>query len=174
MCIRDRYRFKRSGSTWAWEIISDTELAQLMADVQSLQYLKAALSETTVVGGLILTSFIELGYKDAENVRHAMAGISGLGQNSTAPAAWFGGPMVDHELNPNATEFAKSLFRFNGTGYLASGNITWNEKGYGQIGGEGDNYALKWNDKEVRIGPNIKLGAGDETIAMLANLLIMF
>ena len=168
------YRFKRSGSTWEWEIISDTEIAQLMADVQGLQYLKAALSETTIVGGLILTSFIELGYKDTENVRHTMAGISGLGQNSTAPAAWFGGPMVDYELNPDATEFAKSLFRFDGTGYLASGNITWDEKGYGQIGGKGDNYALKWNDKEVRIGPNIKLGAGDETIAMLATLLNMF
>ena len=89
-------------------------------------------------------------------------------------AAWFGGPMVDHELNHDATEFAKSLFRFDGTGYLAKGNITWDESGYGQVGGEGDNYALKWNDNEVRIGPNIKLGAGDETIAMLANLLNMF
>ena len=170
------YRFKRSGSTWEWEIISDTELAQLMAEVQNLQYLKTALSDgtTTIAGGLILTSLIQLGYKDAQDVRHTMAGISGLGQNSTAPAAWFGGPMVDHELNPDATEFAKSLFRFNGTGYLAKGNITWDENGYGQVGGEGDNYALKWNDKEVRIGPNIKLGAGDETIAMLANLLNMF
>ena len=147
-----------------------------MAEVQNLQYLKTALSDgsTTVAGGLILTSLIQLGYKDAQGVRHTMAGISGLGQNSTAPAAWFGGPMVDHELNPDATEFAKSLFRFDGTGYLANGNITWDEKGYGQVGGEGDNYALKWNDKEVRIGPNIKLGAGDETIAMLANLLNMF
>ena len=170
------YRFKRSGSTWEWEIISDAEMAQLMAEVQNLQYLKTALSDgsTTVAGGLILTSLIQLGYKDAQGVRHTMAGISGLGQNSTAPAAWFGGPMVDHELNPDATEFAKSLFRFDGTGYLANGNITWDEKGYGQVGGEGDNYALKWNDKEVRIGPNIKLGAGDETIAMLANLLNMF
>lgn len=170
------YRFKRSGSTWEWEIISDAEMAQLMAEVQNLQYLKTALSDgtTTVAGGLILTSLIQLGYKDAQDVRHTMAGISGLGQNSTAPAAWFGGPMVDHEQNPDATEFAKSLFRFNGTGYLANGNITWDEKGYGQVGGEGDNYALKWNDKEVRIGPNIKLGAGDETIAMLANLLNMF
>ena len=170
------YRFKRSGSTWEWEIISDEEMAQLMAEVQNLQYLKTALSDgtTTVAGGLILTSLIQLGYKDAQGVRHTMAGISGLGQNSTAPAAWFGGPMVDHELNPDATEFAKSLFRFDGTGYLAKGNITWDEKGYGQVGGEGDNYALKWNDKEVRIGPNIKLGAGDETIAMLANLLNMF
>lgn len=170
------YRFKRSGSTWEWEIISDAEMAQLMAEVQNLQYLKTALSDgtTTVAGGLILTSLIQLGYKDAQDVRHTMAGISGLGQNSTAPAAWFGGPMVDHELNPNATEFAKSLFRFDGTGYLANGNITWDEKGYGQVGGEGDNYALKWNDKEVRIGPNIKLGAGDETMAMLVNLLNMF
>lgn len=170
------YRFKRSGSAWEWEIISDAEMAQLMAEVQNLQYLKTALSDgtTTVAGGLILTSLIQLGYKDTQGVRHTMAGISGLGQNSTATAAWFGGPMVDHELNPDATEFAKSLFRFDGTGYLAKGNITWDENGYGQVGGEGDNYALKWNDNEVRIGPNIKLGAGDETIAMLANLLNMF
>lgn len=170
------YRFKRSGSTWEWEIISDAEMAQLMAEVQNLQYLKTALSDgtTTVAGGLILTSLIQLGYKDAQGLRHTMAGISGLGQNSTATAAWFGGPMVDHELNPDATEFAKSLFRFDGTGYLAKGNITWDENGYGQVGGEGENYALKWNDNEVRIGPNIKLGAGDETIAMLANLLNMF
>ena len=134
------YRFKRSGSTWEWEIISDAEMAQLMAEVQNLKYLKTALNQDTVIeGGLVLTSLIQLGYKDSENVRHTMAGISGLGQNSTAPAAWFGGPKDDHELNPDATEYAKSLFRFNGTGYLANGNITWDEKGYGQVGGEGDN-----------------------------------
>lgn len=164
------YRFKRSGSTWEWEIISDTELAQLMADIQNLQYLKDALSDgtTTVAGGLILTSLIQLGYKDAENVRHIMAGISGLGQNSTTPAAWFGGPMVDHELNPNATEFAKSLFRFDGTGYLASGNITWDNEGYGSLGGG----FLTWGKNEdgtkyLKISDEVKFGEDDTVESVL-------
>ncbi|MDD7490376.1 MAG: hypothetical protein PUK22_04360, partial [Bacteroides sp.] len=164
------YRFKRSGSTWEWEIISDTELAQLMADIQNLQYLKDALSDgtTTVAGGLILTSLIQLGYKDAENVRHIMAGISGLGQNSTTPAAWFGGPMVDHELNPDATEFAKSLFRFDGTGYLASGNITWDNEGYGSLGGG----FLTWGKNEdgtkyLKISDEVKFGEDDTVESVL-------
>lgn len=164
------YRFKRSGSTWEWEIISDTELAQLMADIQNLQYLKDALSNgaTTVAGGLILTSLIQLGYNDAENVRHTMAGISGLGQNSTAPAAWYGGPMVDHELNPDATEFAKSLFRFDGTGYLASGNITWDNEGYGSLGGG----FLTWGKNEdgtkyLKISDEVKFGEDDTVESVL-------
>lgn len=164
------YRFKRSGSTWEWEIISDAEMAQLMAEVQNLQYLKTALSDgtTTVAGGLILTSLIQLGYKDAENVRHIMAGISGLGQNSTTPAAWFGGPMVDHELNPDATEFAKSLFRFDGTGYLASGNITWDNEGYGSLGGG----FLTWGKNEdgtkyLKISDEVKFGEDDTVESVL-------
>lgn len=164
------YRFKRSGSTWEWEIISDAEMAQLMAEVQNLQYLKTALSDgtTTVAGGLILTSLIQLGYKDAENVRHIMAGISGLGQNSTTPAAWFGGPMVDHELNPDATEFAKSLFRFDGTGYLASGNITWDNEGYGSLGGG----FLTWGKnadgtKYLKISDEVKFGEDDTVESVL-------
>lgn len=164
------YRFKKSGSSWEWEIISDAEMARLMAEVQNLQYLKTALSDgtTTVAGGLILTSLIQLGYKDAQDVRHTMAGISGLGQNSKSPAAWYGGPMVDHEQNPTATEFARSLFRFDGTGYLASGNITWDANGYGQVGGKGDDYAIKWNNNGVFLGSGMKITeSGQETLATL-------
>ena len=99
------YRFKRSGDGWTWEIISDAELAKIMAEVQNLQYLKTALNQDTVIaGGLVLTSLIQLGYKDAQDVHHIMAGISGLGQNDRGIAAWFGGPIVDSELNPSAAE----------------------------------------------------------------------
>lgn len=163
------YRFKRNGNSWTWEIISDAELAQIMAEVQNLQYLKTALGQdTTVAGGLILTSLIQLGYKDSQDVRHTMAGISGLGQNDRGIAAWFGGPMVDHELNPTATDYAKSLFRFDGTGYLAKGNITWDANGYGQVGGSGDRYAIKWNDNGIFLGSGVKITeSGQETLATL-------
>lgn len=170
------YRFKRSGNGWAWEIISDAELAQIMAEVQNLQYLKTALGQdTTVAGGLILTSLIQLGYKDAQDVRHTMAGISGLGQNDRGIAAWFGGPMVDHELNPTATDYAKSLLRFDGTGYLAKGNITWDTNGYGQVGGSGSNYAVKWDASGVRLGNGVYIGSdSDKTLGSILALLNKF
>lgn len=170
------YRFKRNGNSWAWEIISDAELAQIMAEVQNLQYLKTALGQdTTVAGGLILTSLIQLGYKDAQDVRHTMAGISGLGQNDRGIAAWFGGPMVDHELTPTATDYAKSLFRFDGTGYLAKGNITWDANGYGQIGGSGNNYAVKWDANGVRLGNGVYIGSdSNKTLGTILTLLNKF
>lgn len=170
------YRFKRSGNGWAWEIISDEELAQVMAEVQNLQYLKTALNQDTVVaGGLILTSLIQLGYKDAQNVRHTMAGISGLGQNAQAPAAWFGGPMVDHELSPTATDYAKSLLRFDGTGYLAKGNITWDANGYGQVGGSGDNYAVKWDANGISLGNGLIIGSdSSQTLGTILTIINKF
>lgn len=73
------------------------------------------------------------------------SGVSGrvdsvLGNKSIA--AWFGGSMVDIEQNPNALDAAKTLFRQDGTGYLAGGNITWNEKGAGSVAGG----ALAWDE----------------------------
>ena len=74
------------------------------------------------------------------------SGVSGhiesaLGDKSIA--AWFGGQMVDKELNPNALNAARAIFRQDGTGYLAGGNITWNDKGAGSVAGG----ALAWDEK---------------------------
>lgn len=52
-------------------------------------------------------------------------------------AAWYGGPMVDRdtftkeqlETKVAGTDYAMSLLRHNGTGYLAGGNIHWDAKG---------------------------------------------
>ena len=160
------YRFKRSGNGWTWEIISDAELAKIMAEVQNLQYLKTALNQDTVIaGGLVLTSLIQLGYKDAQDVHHIMAGISGLGQNDRGIAAWFGGPMVDYEQNPTATDYAKSLFRFDGTGYFADGLFKWDKDKGVNLG----NGAIKINyDGSVEFGGDIKIGGtGEETLDSL-------
>ncbi len=45
--------------------------------------------------------------------------------------------------NPVPEDAATTLFRHDGTGYLAKGNITWDANGYGQVGGAGNNYAVK-------------------------------
>lgn len=166
------YRFKKSGSTYAWEVISDSELAEAMAKVQALQYLKTATNEGTLIaGGLVLTSLLQLGYTDTSDIYHVMSGLNGIGSDQRGIAAWFGGPMVDHELSPSATDYAKSLLRFDGTGYLAKGNITWDTNGYGQVGGSGNNYAVKWDANGVTLGSGIKLGASDETLASLLSII---
>ena len=159
------------------------------SEINKYAYLKAQLQETSIEGGLILTSLISLGMNEESGggmTHTTYSGISGVYDGSKSGggiAAWYGGDMVDAfdyanaggvPVVPSNIRAAKSLFRFDGTGYLASGNITWDANGYGQMGGVGDNYALKWDATGVRIGANIKIGAGDETVQMLANLLNMF
>lgn len=83
---------------------------------------------TVVDGGLVLTSLI--GLKDGKG--KTWSGISGT-YNANAKgggiAAWYGGGMVDHEAASTLSDYAKSLFRFDGSGYIASGNITWDANG---------------------------------------------
>jgi len=100
-------------------------------EIDDLDYLKTALNEiTTVEGGLILTNLIQLRQNNT-----VWAGISG--QYSKHIAAWFGGLMKDYESLTDAEKadgwsnqrWAKSLFRFDGSGYLAGGNISWENDG---------------------------------------------
>ena len=113
---------------------------------------------TVIAGGLVLTSLI--GMRDVSN--RVWSGISGLykeietgtGYKGHGIAAWYGGGMADWEVyydsltqsqKENAVisnNYAKSLFRFDGSGYLAGGNITWDANGivtianvYANIGG---------------------------------------
>lgn len=102
--------------------------------VAQLDYLKDALKNDTVVnGGLILSTLIALRDK-SENIQ---SGINGAIQNTTeykggGIAAWYGGEMGDIEDKsnyPGVTNWAKSLLRFDGSGYLANGNISWGSEG---------------------------------------------
>ena len=62
-------------------------------------------------------------------------GINGTYVNGNTIAAWFGGGMVDHELTPTASNYAKILFRMNGSGYMAGGKFSWDKDGNATIGG---------------------------------------
>lgn len=124
-------------------ITSNPNDAQAVANI--LNNIKGALDEGTVVdGGLLLTSLIAMrkfnggqGDDKSDPTNYTTwAGISGrFNDNETGTgykghgiAAWFGGGMIDHEVTDDAG-YAKSLFRFDGSGYLAGGNISWENDG---------------------------------------------
>lgn len=110
-------------------------LSGMGTDITSYKYLKDALNQTTEInGGLVLTSAIQL--KDVD--KKVTAGMNGIVKgDKTSIAAWYGGPMVDRDTFTSeelktkvpGTDYAMSLLRHDGTGYLAGGNIHWNANG---------------------------------------------
>ena len=110
-------------------------LSGMGTDITSYKYLKDALNQTTEInGGLVLTSTIQL--KDVD--KKVTAGMNGIVKgDKTSIAAWYGGPMIDRdtftseelETKVPGTDYAMSLLRHDGTGYLAGGNIHWNANG---------------------------------------------
>lgn len=84
-------------------------------------------SSTTIAGNIVQTGTIQLG--QISNGRFSVqSGISGQFDNSAlgnGVAAWYGGPRVDHEASPSAQSYARSVFRFDGSGYLAGGLLNW-------------------------------------------------
>lgn len=96
-------------------------------------YLKTALeNQTAAMGGLMLTSLIQLGATQSGSSWTVHSGISGIydtTKRGNGIAAWFGGPMVDHLADASATSYAASLFRMDGSGYLAGGEIQWGASG---------------------------------------------
>lgn len=121
-------------------------LSNIGVDINSYKYLKEAFKgKTEVNGGLVVTNVLQL--RQTSDVNSPItAGISGLqgkaNENGvvdkdtydiTSIAAWFGGPMVDKDIftaeqlknKVAGTDYARSLFRHDGSGYLASGSIYW-------------------------------------------------
>lgn len=106
-------------------------LGVVIGDVTSLAYLKKALMDapdTEINGGLVLTSLIGLRDTDGNNT----AGINGITEKSAkggGVAAWFGGEMVDKDYNDGSKTPANTIFRFDGSGYVAGGAIWWGTDG---------------------------------------------
>lgn len=177
-----RYTRQANDGDFYWMRITDEELANALQRISALEtsvaglaYLKAATNQGTLVeGGLVLTSLIQLG-QTVNNVFTVWAGINGiLDQTLANPlksiAAWYGGPMRDLEMEGSGSgsgsgvSYAKSLFRMDGSGYLAGGNITWDNVGAGSIPG------VHWDGNSVTIDGNVKLAStsGDSVTELLA------
>ena len=145
-----------------------------------LGYLADALPKkgsTLIQGGLILTSMIQLGQVENSTFK-VYSGINGKIDTSLEDpletiAAWYGGPMVDHEASPSEANYARSLFRMNGSGYLAGGNIHWDENGYGGIPGITWSRPSGSQNDVITIGADVMLestGGADSSVTDLITL----
>lgn len=138
-------------------------LSAIGSDIASYRYLKNAMTygKTTVTGGLILSSAIELkDIKTDGTIGDVTAGINGVTNGlKSSIASWYGGPMVDRVTvdgtadswetgsftTTPGTDYAMSLFRHDGSGYLAGGKIWW-EAGSGNLHVTPNSFVLEGQD----------------------------
>lgn len=115
-------------------IISNPSDAQQVANTYN-SVMQALNQGTIIEGGLVLSTLI--GLRDSNNTVWAgMSGAYDTQAKGNGIASWYGGAMVDWETLSDAQkqaatdgDYAKSLFRMDGTGYVASGNISWDANG---------------------------------------------
>lgn len=143
-------------------------------ELDTYNYLKEALEKqgTTMKPGLMLTSFIAVGYTDDGNVRHTQAGMNGIyvpKLGGRTPAAWYGGPMVDR-FNADGTvnnslaagSYATSLIRMDGSVYFSNSNVGFNADGSGWLGGQNGFRIDPLGNVTMGNGVTISLADGSE------------
>lgn len=145
---------------------------KLITNMAGLEYIKAALvdGDTVVKGGLILSTLIAL-RNDKGNVT---AGINGADTKENGIAIWLGGKAIDKQASTTTEEekkiAAKSLLRFDGTGYFANGNLWWDADG--TLHADPTSFIINKNNIGVQLAlfaPVWKSGTTDTT--KLANVL---
>lgn len=145
---------------------------KLITNMAGLEYIKAALvdGDTVVKGGLILSTLIAL-RNDKGNVT---AGINGADTKENGIAFWLGGKAIDKQASTTTEEekkfAAKSLLRFDGTGYFANGNLWWDADGV--LHADPTSFIINKNNVGVQLAlfaPIWKSGTTDTT--KLANVL---
>ena len=111
---------------------SDWSLApeDIQAEITALEYLKTALANRTEIdGGLLLTSLFKLGTFSGNSFTDK-AGINGTATGANDVVAWFGGTLQQAIQN-----LASIVFRMDGSGQLAKGNISWDTTGSTRVKG---------------------------------------
>lgn len=145
---------------------------KLITNMAGLEYIKAALvnGDTVVKGGLILSTLIAL-RNDKGNVT---AGINGADTKENGIALWLGGKAIDRQASTTKEDemdsAAKSLLRFDGTGYFANGNLWWDADG--TLHADPTSFIINKNNVGVQLAlfaPVWKSGTTDTT--KLANVL---
>lgn len=93
--------------------------------------------QTDIDGGLMLTTMLVMRKLNAGGTYTTWGGLNGAYTDGSTIAAWFGGDFVDYDTLTDEQKaegwsryrWATSLFRMNGSGYVAGGNITWDANG---------------------------------------------
>lgn len=149
------------------------DLGVVIGDVTSLAYLKKALMDTPdteINGGLVLTSLI--GLRDTDG--NTTAGINGITEKSAkggGVAAWFGGEMVDKDYNDGSKTPANTIFRFDGSGYVAGGAIWWGTDG--RVHADPTSFIISENNLGAYLTffePTWKAGSAGTSVADLVSL----
>lgn len=145
---------------------------KLITNMAGLEYIKAALvdGDTVVKGGLILSTLIAL----RNNKGNVTAGINGTDTKENGIALWLGGKAIDRQASTTKEDemdsAAKSLLRFDGTGYFANGNLWWDADG--TLHADPTSFIINKNNVGVQLAlfaPVWKSGTTDTT--KLANVL---
>lgn len=134
-------------------------------EIGTFDYLKQAMAQnTTLSGGLVQTTLLQLGYRVGDNliVQSGTNGIYNSDLKGGGIASWWGGDMLDKEVEGVTGRVAQALLRMDGTGYLAGGNITWDLYGAGSVAGGN----LSWDkDGNITLSDNIRISSDkDETL----------
>ncbi|MBO7510571.1 MAG: tail fiber domain-containing protein, partial [Bacteroidales bacterium] len=180
-------RLKNGVTEYYWTRITDEEVAEAMRlarqanqGVAGLQYLRAATNNgaTLVDGGLILSNLMALGQTVSQQFQ-VTAGINGIMNAERTRlggglAAWFGGDISDKDdLDQGVTAYAKSVFRFDGSGYLAGGNIHWDQNGYGGIPGITWSRPSGSQQDVITIGANVMLESAQGSDSRVTDLITL-
>lgn len=149
---------------FASSVASDAE-NNAKAEIGTFDYLKQAMAQnTTLSGGLVQTTLLQLGYRVGDNliVQSGTNGIYNSALKGGGIASWWGGDMLDKEVEGVTGRVAQALLRMDGTGYLAGGNITWDLYGAGSVAGGN----LSWDkDGNITLSDNIRISSNkDETL----------
>lgn len=154
------------------EIPEEYDDSEIKEKIDKYKYLAEALPQNTdVIGGVVLSTLVSLGYKDSDGTRHTLAGMNGSYVPELAGrtiGSWWGGEMEDI-FNADGTKKATltgkeatSLIRMDGSFYFANGNIGGRTDGSGWLAGDN----ITWDASgAITFGNGIKidLGGGKNT-----------
>lgn len=126
--IGDTSRYSRlaniENSVQETKTMVETQYRETSKSIKALNYLRAAMENETVIDkGMILTTLLRMGAKSGNEWKEA-AGISGIFEEADDVAFWAGGTFEDAINN-----LAAIIFRMDGSGQLAKGNILWDALG---------------------------------------------
>ena len=111
--------------------LADVQYRETSKSIRALNYLRTAMENETVIDkGMILTTLLRLGAK-AGNEWKEHAGISGIYEEDDDIAFWAGGTLED-AIN----KLAAIIFKMDGSGQLAKGNILWDALGNLKLSGK--------------------------------------
>lgn len=106
-----------------------------------IAYLTDAIAKgesTTVDGGLVLTTKVNVGTTDSGGTYTVNGGLNGAVTSPMTPIIWGGGNMYDRSSYTGTDNAATFLFRADGTGYVCSDYIRFNPDYMGVGGGSGE------------------------------------